>query len=66
MACARCGENRRHDDTFLCSDCLDSPNRHVEQRTAELAYPGDHREQRRLLIEAYDWRGWNRRLKTHA
>lgn len=61
-ACARCGKAERAEDTFLCLDCLDSDVRVVEQKAAEATFPGDHRQQRRLLMEAYGWQGWSRRM----
>ena len=62
-ACARCGKAAREEDTFLCGDCLDSAIRVVEQKTVERLHPGDHKAQRALLMEAYEWRGWARRMR---
>lgn len=62
FACARCGENPRDGDTFLCADCRRSRRRMKEVRVAQRV-SSEAKGQRKVLIEAYGWAGWNRRLK---
>ena len=60
-ACARCGVKPREDDTFLCVDCHDDPQRQAETRAALTGAAYNPREARRLLIDM-GWAGWNRRI----
>jgi len=62
-ACARCGENPREGDTFLCADCLLDPKRMSETYSAQAGAPDDAREQRRLLVSMAGWAGWSKRIK---
>lgn len=61
--CARCGQNPRYGDSFICDLCTALEATRVELRSVETLHPGDHPAQRALLIEVYDWRGFNRRIR---
>ena len=59
MRCARCSKPERHNDTFLCRDCLYDPRQKVEVEVVSET-TGDYRAWRRRLIADYGWFGWGR------
>lgn len=61
-ACVRCGVKERHEGTFLCLSCLQSPVRQFEIRGVP-----NNAEGRRALMRDWGWHGgWDRQTLPDA
>ena len=54
--CVRCGLEPARAGTYLCADCRADPSADFERRIAEESVVG-YRDQRRLLVDLFGWRG---------
>lgn len=54
--CVRCGLDPAADDAYLCAECRADPATDFERRVAEESVMG-YRDQRRLLVDLFGWRG---------